>query len=246
MSQLHQALAQLKAGQWINLSHTVTPAIPHFPIFNPLEVRDLSSVQGDGYLCQEVTIGTQYGTHIDAPFHFVEGRKNLQEIDLKQKLLPLVVLHLEDKVAKNPDYQVSIQDILDYEAQYGPLPQDAFVAFASGWANRFHDPEQFYNRDDQGVDRTPGWSLEVLDFLQNERSVAAIGHETINTDSGQAIAQTGKLEAEYYWLDKNKFQIEVINNLDLVPAAGSLIKIGYPNIDGISGFTVDLVAIVPA
>lgn len=244
MTNLYEALDSLKKAKWINLAQEVTDNIPHFPIFNPLFVKTLSTVENDGYLCQEVTIGTQYGTHIDAPFHFVNGRINLQQIDLKDKFLPLVVLHFEEVVFENPDFELTVEHILEHEAVYGEIPKGSFVALATGWAKRFDDALAFYNADESGVEHTPGWTVEALRFLHEERDVTAIGHETINTDSGISIAKNGRLDAEYYWLDKNKYQIEVLTNLDQVPARGSLIKIGYPNIQGLSGFTVDVVAIV--
>lgn len=241
---LSQALSELKQGKWINLSHGVTPDIPHFPFFNPLQVETLTTVENDGFYTQEITIGTQYGTHIDAPFHFVPGRETLQDIPQKDKILDLVVIHLEEEVAKNSDYELTVADILKHEEVYGKIPADSFVAFSSGWSQYFNDAEKFYNRDEEGVEHTPGWSLEALKFLHEKRQVKAIGHETLNTDSGVAAAKNdGSLIGEYYWLDQNKYQIEVLNHLNNVPAVGSLIVIGFPNIVGASGFNADVIAI---
>lgn len=244
MSRLSQILEELKGYKWLSLSHPVTSEIPHFPIFNPLKIKQLASVSEDGFLCQEVSIGTQYGTHIDAPFHFVQGRETLADYPIKDKILELVVLHLEEEVSANSDYEVNVQAIKDHESQYGPIPPGSFVAFSSGWSQYFEKGDAYYNKDDKGVERTPGWSVEALEYLHEKRQVAGIGHETLNTDSGLALSENGSLVAEYYWLEKNKFQIEVLTNLDQVPSRGSLIKIGFPNIKGASGFNVDVVAIV--
>lgn len=241
---LEKVIEQLHAGRWIHLSHEVDASIPHFPIFSPIEVKTLTTIPENGFYTQEITIGTQYGTHIDAPFHFVEGRQTLQDIPLEDKVLSLVVIHLEEKVAENPDYELTIADIENHEKLYGKIPAGSFVAFASGWSKYFKNPEKFYNRDEEGVEHTPGWSLEALKFLHEERQVKAIGHETLNTDSGVAAAKNGgSLVGEYYWLDKNKYQLEVLKDLEQVPAVGSIILVGFPNISGVSGFNADVVAV---
>lgn len=59
----------------------------------------------------------QYGTHIDPPIHFVEGARYLDEIDLKDLLLPLYVIDKSAAVIENNDYEITKQDILDFEAE---------------------------------------------------------------------------------------------------------------------------------
>lgn len=231
--------------RWIPLSHPVHPDIPRFPVFDSLDIKTLATVKDHGFLGQEVSIGTQLGTHIDAPFHFVEGKKTLADFLPQDKWLELVVLHLEEEVAQNSDYEVTVEDIKAHEKIHGRIPENACVVFASGWSQYFDDPDQFYNKDENNIERTPGWSLEALKFLSQKRGVAAIGHETINTDAGFRYAENESLEAEYYWLSENKFQLEVLNRLSELPSRGAIIVIGYPNIIGISGFTVDVVAIAP-
>ena len=41
---------------------------------------------------QQLSVVTQYGTHIDPPCHFYEGGRFLDEIELKDLLLPLYVI----------------------------------------------------------------------------------------------------------------------------------------------------------
>lgn len=236
---------ELKNRRWIHLAHEVHDQIPHFSVFSPVQIDTLTTIDNDGFFTQEVTIGTQYGTHIDAPFHFVKGRGTLQDIPLEDRVLPLIVIHLEEEVAQNADYELTVSDIEKHEATYGEIPAGSFVAFSSGWSKYFDDPEKFDHRDKNGVEHTPGWSLEALQFLHEERDVKAIGHETLNTDSGVQVAKNGgTLVAEYYWLDQDKYQIEVLKDLEQVPAVGGLIFIGFPNIRGVSGFNTDVIAIV--
>ncbi|ATD29930.1 cyclase [Macrococcus sp. IME1552] len=228
----------------VSLTHLVHQDIPYFSAFKPIEINTLTTVKDNGFLGQQVSIGTQYGTHIDAPHHFVDGLRSLEEIGIEERILPLYVIHKEKEVRSKPDYELSIQDILDFENEYGQIEKNSFVAFASGWANNFSKTDKFYNKDEAGIEHTPGWTVEALKFLHEKRDVTAIGHETLNTDSGIYIARNGWLDAELYWLAQNKFQIELLNNLKDIPPTGSAIYIGVPQVKGVSGFTVEVIAFV--
>ncbi len=48
--------------------------------------------------CSKFTVVGQYGTHIDAPIHFVEGGRWLDGIALKRLLLPLYVIDKSKEV----------------------------------------------------------------------------------------------------------------------------------------------------
>ena len=193
---------------------------------------------------KKFTVVGQYGTHIDAPIHFVEGGRWLDEIALKDLLLPLYVIDKSKEVAANPNFILSKQDILDFEAEHGQITEGAFVAFRSDWSKRWPDQDAMRNLDENGVQQSPGWSREALEFLIHERHVKAVGHETFDTDAGIPAAEHG-LVNEYYLLEQNIYQVEVLNQLDQVPAVGALISIAFPHWDKATGSPVRAVAILP-
>ena len=41
------------------------------------------------------------------------------------------------------------------------------------------------------MQHTPGWAKDALEFLIHERHVKAVGHETLDTDSGVHAAAHG-------------------------------------------------------
>lgn len=245
MSELQKLLADLKSYQWINLTHVVDENIPIYHTFNPLKTGIISTLDSTGVDSREYTIGTSHGTHIDAPKHFARNTRGLMEIGQKERFLDLYVIHLEDKVKEVPGYAVTVADIKAFEDEYGKIPAGSFVAFSSGWYKRFNDAERFKNKDEAGVEHTPGWSIPALEFLSRERNVTAIGHETLNTDSGVEAAEAGFLDAEYYWLAEDKYQIELMANLDQVPAVDSIIFIGVPHIKDSPGFPAEVFAVIP-
>lgn len=64
---------------------------------------------------QRWNIVTQYGTHIDAPIHFVENKRYLEDIDLKELVLPLIVLDFSTEVANNNDFIVTREHLEAWE-----------------------------------------------------------------------------------------------------------------------------------
>ena len=54
------------------MTHKINAESPHFPALPALKQEDLFTLK-DGFHVQKFTVVGQYGTHIDAPIHFVEG-----------------------------------------------------------------------------------------------------------------------------------------------------------------------------
>lgn len=243
MSDLLSLYETLKSKKWVNLSHRIDENSPHFPALPALEKKDLFTLK-DGFHVQQFSVVGQYGTHIDAPIHFVEGGRWLEEIDLKDLLLPLFVIDKSAAVAENPNYILTKQDILDFEAEHGQILPESFVAFWTDWSKRWPDQDAMRNLDENGVQQSPGWSREALEFLIHERQVKAVGHETFDTDAGIPAAEHGLLN-EYYLLEQDIYQVEVLANLNQVPATSALISISFPNWNQATGSPVRALAILP-
>lgn len=246
MSEITNSVDFLKQQKWVDLSHSIYGGIPYFQSFQPMQEKTLVTVAKDGFFAKEYQLVTQYGTHIDAPVHFIEDRISVDQLAIKDFLLPLIVINKEKEVEKNHDYSLTVEDIKAFEAEYGEIPAESFVAFASGWSKRWADTEAFYNVDQDGQAHTPGWSLEALNFLHEERNVTAVGHETLDTDSSVDCTKNGGLIGELYWLGQDKFQVEVLNRLTELPPVGGAISIGVPKVKEAPGFNVRAIAIVPA
>ena len=91
MSDLLSIYNELQSKKWVDLTHKINEESPHFPALPALKQEDLFTLK-DGFHVQKFTVVGQYGTHIDAPIHFVEGGRWLDEIALKDLLLPAIQL----------------------------------------------------------------------------------------------------------------------------------------------------------
>lgn len=233
----------LAGATFTDLTHAFHPGQPHFASF-PDEERELlfDFAKGHGFQVHRYSIPGQWGTHVDPPVHFIEGGRTLDEIPVSEMLLPLVVLDISQRVAADPDATPTLDDVSQWEARNGRIPEKAFVALRTDWYKRWPDSDRFYNRSADGIVHTPGWSREVLEHLFTERGITAVGHEQIDTDPGLATS-AGIYALEHYVLSLDRWQIELMNNLDKVPETGALILASWPKARGGSGFPARVVAI---
>ena len=241
---LADALAVIKSHRFVDLTHAFAPGIPHWKGAPNERVKTLYTVAKDGFRINEYCHIGQWGTHVDPPAHFHTGLLTVDQIDPKDMLMPLVVIDVHEKVAKNPDYVLTPDDVGSWEKRHGVVPQGAFVAMRTDWSKRWPDDASLANRDAAGVFHYPGWSKEVLRLLYEKRGITASGHETTDTDPGFATTKDD-YSLESYLLGLNHYQIELLANLDQVPEAGALVWVSFPKVDQGSGFPARVIAIVP-
>lgn len=232
-------------GKWIELSRDVHLDTVHHSAFPGMEMKMLYDyARGDGFRAHEYRMPSQYGTHIDPPLHMSDEKgAGVDVFTAEELILPLCVIHLQKEVEANPDYGLSVADIEKWESENGKIPEGAFVAFQSGWGTR-ETYAEIENRDAEGVAHYPGWTIEALTFLLEERNITAIGHEPADTDPA-VVANTEGWIAERYWLGRGCYQVELMINLDKCPATGGVIIVGFPKIIGGAGSTARCFALVP-
>jgi kynurenine formamidase len=234
----------LASKKFVDLTHAFGPATPHWKGFGEETVKILYTIPKDGFKVQQFTHVGQWGTHVDPPAHFHDGLRTVDQIPPSEMLLPLVVIDVHEKVTKNPDYVLSMDDIKAWEGKHGPVPAHAFVAMRTDWSKRWPDDAAMQNRDKAGHAHYPGWSRETLHYLHEVRKVTASGHETTDTDPGKATDKDD-YSLERYVLGLNHYQIELMANLDQVPEAGALVMVTWPKPEGGTGFPARVVAILP-
>ena len=248
MYTLWNALEKAKDLRWIELSHPLDNTSPYWAGI-PEGAVELSTTIYDwgnpmlDCLIQSFKFPGQFGTHIDFPGHFIKDAPLSEQYGVRDMVFPLCVVDITAQVAKDPCYAVTEADIRAYEEQYGPIPDGAFVALYTGWSSRWPDMDALSGIAEDGSENFPGWSLEALKYIYEVRSAAANGHETLDTDASALAAQAGDLACERYVLEKGKLQIEVMCNLDQVPAAGAVLVAAWPNIKGATGLPVRVWAV---
>ncbi|MET0274521.1 MAG: cyclase family protein, partial [Phenylobacterium sp.] len=73
------------------------------------------------------------GTHIDVPRHFAGDGASLGEVPIGDLVVPLAVIDIRDKVARDRNAAVTPDDIARWERRHGRLPTGCCVAAYAGW-----------------------------------------------------------------------------------------------------------------
>ena len=248
MYQLWEDLKRLKGYRWVELSHSLNNDSPYWGGI-PEGSVELSKVCYDwgnpmlDCLIQTFKFPGQFGTHIDFPSHFIKNASSSEKYGARNMAYPLCVIDLTEKVKANVHYAVTVEDIKAWEAEHGPIPDGAFVAIRTDWSKRWPNMDAICNYDAEGGEHFPGWSMDALKYIYEVRNAAANGHETLDTDASALAAEAGDLACERYVLAQGKLQIEVLCNLDQVPAAGAILFASWPRIEGATGLPVRVWAI---
>ena len=137
---------------------------------------------------QRWNIVTQYGTHIDAPIHFVENKRYLEDIDLKELVLPLIVLDFSTEVANNNDFIVTREHLEAWEKSMVLLNLALLLHFVPIGQNVGLILKRLKTkmRTDNNMHRL---GLDALKYLIEERRVEAVGHETFDTDASVDVVK---------------------------------------------------------
>jgi len=239
---LADALQIIQGKEFVDLTHSFSPTTPVWGGFGQATMSAASdpkthrpyTIEKDGFRSIIYTMVGQYGTHIDPPAHFSADGMTMDQIPVKQMIMPLVVFDMTPMLATEPNHALTVDDIKAWEKAHGPVPAGAFAALRTDMYKDWDgNPEQFKRSP------FPAWSLAAVKFLFDERKVTAIGHESLDTDTSESM------ESETWLLKQNHFQIEVMANLDKVPATGAVIVVAWPKVENGFGFPARAFAILP-
>ncbi|MFM1912650.1 MAG: hypothetical protein RIR51_488 [Bacteroidota bacterium] len=176
------------------------------------------------------------GTHLDAPIHFAANHLTIDEIPLKNLIGMGVKLDLRKEVMGNPDYQISIQDIKEWEKMNGEIPTGSIVLFETGWSDYYQDYAKYLGTSLKGEQALadlhfPGIEPQTAQWLIENRQISAAGLDTPSLDYGQSKY----FESHQILLGNNIPGFENLTNLKEVPSKNFLVMALPMKIKGGSG-----------
>jgi kynurenine formamidase len=193
-----------------------------------LSRRDLSRYddRGPAWAWDVLEIGEHVGTHFDAPIHWITGRdgEDVASVAPERLVGPAVVIDRSAEAAEDPDYLLRVEDIHAWEAEYGPVPDGAWLLFRTGWDARAHDQEAFLNVSD-GAPHTPGIGAECARWLAEESPFVGVGVETVGTDAGAAAGFEPPFPVHHYLLGAGKYGLTQLANLAELPPLGAIVVV---------------------
>ncbi len=216
------AAAAAGEARYADLTHVFREGFPVFS-FDPPRRRTLVTIADAGFYSQEWTFHEHSGTHMDAPGHFVAGGRLAPQITPRELVgIPIVVVDISARAARNPDATLTARDLVRFERRHGRIPNRALVAMNSGWWRKANNPRAFKGGDAFPNYHFPGFRIDAAEWLLEKRNVTAIGVDTMSLDPGNST----RFPVHLRWLGANKYGMENLTNLDRVPPKGARVVVG--------------------
>ncbi|MBY0357880.1 MAG: cyclase family protein [Candidatus Obscuribacterales bacterium] len=235
------AQAKEQANKIVDLTHTISADIPNYRNDrDAFQYTTVATVNKDGYGYGTFQMPEHYGTHIDAPCHFLAGATSIDQLPTANLFVPCVVIDVRKEVERNQDYSLSLEKIKEFEKK-GLIPAHSAVLLLTGWSQRWHNPQAYRNADSQGHLHFPGYSHEAAEFLAEKRQAAYLGIDTLSLDPGN----TSQFPVHSHILTKGVYLIENLACLDKLPARGAKLFCGALPIKNGTGSPARIVAVLP-
>lgn len=211
---------QLKQMDWdyarfVDLTHAFGPDTIVWPTeqdFRLVGQHAEETAGGYYYASNRIEMPEHGGTHVDAPIHFSKGGQTLDQIALDQLIGTGVRIDVTGPCVRDRDHRVTIQDLKQWEAVHGRIPDRAVVLLETGYSRFWPSRNEYLGTELRGEDGVrslhfPGLHPDAAGWLIRERQVKAVGIDTASIDYGRS---TG-FETHVALLSNN---VPVFENLD--------------------------------
>ena len=233
-------IGRLSIENVVDLTHVLSPTTPLLlPLLPKFSLVNLATHEESGLYANQIVVNEHSGTHFDAPIHFAPDGLTTAEIPARSLIAPAVVVDIREKARRDADAMLTMDDLAAWEGSNGRIPEGAAILLQSGWASRAHDVVAMRNVGPDRKAHFPGYSVEVAQFLRDERNVVGIGTDTMSVDPGVSEM----FEVHRMLMAVNVWMLESVASLDQIPQAGAHIFVGAPKHAGGSGGPARLIAV---
>jgi kynurenine formamidase len=242
--------ARLPDGGIVDLSHAYGEDTIYWPTdeagFQYERLAEGEAGGGYWYAAGRFATAEHGGTHLDAPFHFAEQGATVEAIPLERLVGPAVVVDVREDCVADPDYQVRVQDLLDWESRHGRIPDGAIVLLRTGWSARWDDRERYLGTAETGPEAVrdlhfPGLQPDAARWLAEERATGAVGLDTPSIDHGPSRDFGSHVILFAHGIPA----FENLTNLGELPARGASVVALPMKIEGGTGAPLRAVALLP-
>lgn len=236
-------------GRWLDLSHDFSGQTLYWPTATRFVLEEEfhgRTAQGYFYAANRYRASEHGGTHIDAPIHFAEGHKTVDQLSLDQLTGLAAVVDVSARALKDPDYRITVADLQVWESQHGTIPTGAILLLHTGFARYWPDAKKYLGTDEQGTNGVaklhfPGLHPDTARWLVTQRAIKAIGLDTASVDYGQSRL----FEVHRILFEKDILVFENVAALGQLPPRGAFVIALPMKIEGGSGGPLRIVAWLP-
>lgn len=242
-------LTLLRNGTWVDLTWSFDEHSVYWPTNIPFRHDTVfAGINEKGYYYSSFKFSAEEhgGTHFDAPVHFAEGGRTIDQVPVEQLTGEGVLIDVSSKALADPDYLISQADLETWEQNNGQIPDGAIVLVKTGYEKFYYDKEKYTGTTlpgKEGVENLhfPGLHPDAAKWLVEHRKIKAFGLDTPSIDYGQS--KDFMVHRILYAAGLTAY--ENLACLDHLPARGFWIMAFPMKIKGGSGAPLRIVAFLP-
>ena len=156
-----------KIKKIVDLSHDLTANTPVYPGDPVPSFSVATTINNEGYNLFTVVLGSQSGSHVDAPYHFNNQGATVEKMDLKYFLGNGLIIDVAHKKRKE---QITLEEIRKHEKA---IESADIVLFKTNWYKKA-GTDEFY--DHPFLSKTGGEYLLL-------KGIKTVGIDAINLDN---------------------------------------------------------------
>ena len=211
----------------LDLTLTISNKIPAFPGSPQPNFIPWEKIKDDGYNLELLFLSSHTGTHLDAPYHFLEKGSKIHEISLKKLVSEAVLI----KSRKKRNETITKTDIQKFEKKHGKIESFSSVIFLTGWQKNLQKKYYFT--------KNPGLSVSAANYLASKK-VSLVGIDSPSIDLGT----DSKFSVHQIFAKKGILIVENLANLEKIKSSKFHLVVLPLKLKGATGSPVRAIAFV--
>lgn len=188
-----------KAKTVLELTQPLYHNAPGPPIFPLPQIERTNITARDHFNMEKLTMVTHTGTHLDAPYHFIEKGAKMDEIDpVKLQGTGVIV----DLLTKKPKEEITADDLRNYDEL---IKENSIVLLCTGWGyKRDFTKEYLYH--------SPWLTEEAAEYLVKKkiRGVGIDHFSLAGVEFEQSVPTHLKILGANIWILEDLFLPRVL------------------------------------
>ena len=211
----------------LDLTLTISDKIPTFPGSPKPNFVQWENLKDDGYNLELLFLSTHTGTHLDAPYHFIENGLKIHEIGLTRLVREAVLIMSKKKANQS----ITKNDIQEFEKKHGKIPKNSTVVFCTGWQKMLHNDSYFI--------KNPGLSEAAAKYLVSKKT------NLVGIDSPSIDFKGSRRFSVHHIFSKNNILIvENLTNLEKIKSSEFHFVVLPLKLKGATGSPVRAIAFI--
>ena len=186
----------------VDLTLTISNKTPAFPGSPQPNFIPWEKIKDDGYNLELLFLSSHTGTHLDAPYHFLEKGAKIHEISLKKLVSEAVLI----KSRKKSNEAITKTDIQKFEKKHKKIDGFSSVIFSTGWQRNLQKKYYFT--------KNPGLSVSAAKYLASKK-IGLVGIDSPSIDLGT----DSKFSVHQIFAKKGMLIVENLANLEKIKSS---------------------------